>query len=663
MKNPLSSKHILYRILLTVFSLSVLPFSFKVVAQGKKGEWLEKNKPTWVWTQRASDGQKLFLRKSFDIPANAKSARVYATCDNKLQLWINGKEVGTSPDWAQPIEKDVTALLKPGKNVIAAQAENAGGTAAFVLKLEVKLADGKTVTVLSDDKWKAAAKESKAWFTEKFDDQGWDLRLVTMGELGVGPWGVPAYKASKGSAKPKGALPAESLTLLPGFKAELLYTVPKEEEGSWVVLAKDDKGRFYACDQKDKGLYRITVTESAGGPKTTVEKVPVDLSGAMGLKWAFGGLYVHVSGKGLFKLTDSNGDDKLDKVDHQPSAQGGGEHGNHAIEVTEDGKALYVIAGNHTNLMENYTSRVQSWDEDLLLPRQWDARGHARGRKAPGGWVTRYDPEKRTYEVYTIGFRNEYDIAMNRHGDLFTYDADMEWDMGMPWYRPTRINQVVSGADYGWRSGSGKWPNYYEDSLPPVVEIGPGSPTGFVAGTGAKFPEKYQDALFGLDWTFGTIYAVHLKAEGAGYTGSKEVFVAGAPLPVTDAVIGDDGAMYFTIGGRGAQSALYRVTYSGDEPTLASQSTPDAHTSLAQTLRRNLEGYHGKKVGYAVDEAWPHLGSKDRFIRNAARVAVESQDVAQWRGKVLSVKDPQTKITGAVALARSGEAADKSPLL
>ncbi|MCF6313831.1 MAG: c-type cytochrome [Verrucomicrobiales bacterium] len=464
-------------------------------------------------------------------------------------------------------------------------------------------------------------------------------------------------------AQDKGALPAKNLSLLPGFKAELIYTVPKEEQGSWVVLTKDDKGRLYASDQKDKGLYRITVTQSAGGSKATVEKVLVDLSGAMGLKWAFGGLYVHVGGKGLFKLTDSNGDDRLDKIDQQPGAVGGGEHGNHAVELTEDGKQLYVIAGNHTNLMEDYTSRVQSWDEDLLLPRQWDARGHARGRKAPGGWVTRYDTNKRTYEVYTIGFRNEYDIALNRNGDLFTYDADMEWDMGMPWYRPTRINQVVSGADYGWRSGSGKWPNYYEDSLPPVVEIGPGSPTGLTAGTGAKFPAKYQDAIFGLDWTFGTIYAIHLQADGAGYKGTKEVFVAGAPLPVTDAVIGDDGAMYFTIGGRGAQSALYRVTYNGDESTEASGSKPDAHSSLAQTLRRNLEAYHGKKVSYAVDEAWPHLGSKDRFIRNAARVAIESQPVSEWRGKVISEKIPQIKITGAVALARSGEAADREPLV
>uniref|UniRef100_UPI0035C76BC4 hypothetical protein n=1 Tax=Serratia quinivorans TaxID=137545 RepID=UPI0035C76BC4 len=43
---------------------------------------------------------------------------------------------------------------------------------------------------------------------------------------------------------------------------------------------------------------------------------------------------------------------------------------------------------------------------------------------------------------------------------------------------PIKICQVVSGGDYGWRSGSGKWPDYYEDSLPSTIDIGPGSPTG-----------------------------------------------------------------------------------------------------------------------------------------------------------------------------------------
>ncbi len=46
---------------------------------------------------------------------------------------------------------------------------------------------------------------------------------------------------------------------------------------------------------------------------------------------------------------------------------------------------------------------------------------------------------------------------------MFVYDADMEWDFGMPWYRPTRVNHATSGSELGWRSGTGKWPAYYVD--------------------------------------------------------------------------------------------------------------------------------------------------------------------------------------------------------
>lgn len=68
-------------------------------------------------------------------------------------------------------------------------------------------------------------------------------------------------------------------------------------------------------------------------------------------------------------------------------------------------------------------------------------------------------------------------------------------------------------------------------------------------GTGARFPEKYQNALFALDWTYGTIYAFHLQPKGASYTAIAEEFLSGHRLPVVDAVIGKDGAMYFITGG------------------------------------------------------------------------------------------------------------------
>ena len=150
----------------------------------------------------------------------------------------------------------------------------------------------------------------------------------------------------------------------------------------------------------------------------------------------------------------------------------------------------------------------------------WDAGGHAVGIMAPGGWICRTDPEGKAWELVSSGFRNEYDIAFSPEGELFTYDADMEWDVGTPWYRPTRVNHVTSGSEFGWRSGTGKWPDFYPDSLSSVVDIGPGSPTGIVFGTGAAFPEKYQRALFISDWSYGIIYAVHMKEEGGSFVGA-----------------------------------------------------------------------------------------------------------------------------------------------
>jgi putative heme-binding domain-containing protein len=228
----------------------------------------------------------------------------------------------------------------------------------------------------------------------------------------------------------------------------------------------------------------------------------------------------------------------------------------------------------------------------------------------------------------------------------------MEWDMNTPWYRPTRVCHVVSGAEFGWRNGAGKWPAYYADSLPAAVDIGPGSPTGIVFGYGAKFPAKYQDALFICDWSYGKLYAVHLRPDGASYKGSFEEFVTGTPLALTDLVINPaDGAMYFAVGGRRTQSGLYRLTYVGDEPTTVASSV-DQDTAKARALRHKLESLH-KPAAAAIDTAWPNLGSEDRFLRWAARVAVEHQPADQWRNRALEEQNPQALITAILALARA----------
>ncbi len=473
--------------------------------------------------------------------------------------------------------------------------------------------------------------------------------------------GLAAAEPQQVSAASGGnqATPIDRITAAPGFQVELLYSVPGDEQGSWVNLCTDNKGRLLVSDQFG-GLYRIT-PPPVGSPvdAAQIEEVPAEIRAVNGMVWAFGALYVGVNDyerkipSGLYRITDSDGDDHLDKVELLHEVKSHSDHGVHALLPTPDGKALYLVTGNNTQpppLADSSPVR-QVWGEDHLLPSMPDGRGHNRGVLAPGGIIYRVSPDGQTFEAYASGFRNVFDAAVNRDGELFTYDADMEYDFNTPWYRAARICHVTSGAEFGWRNGAGKRMPFYADNLPSTLDIGPGSPTGMTFGYGAKFPAKYQNALYALDWSWGKLYAVHLEPSGSSYTATKEEFVTGAPLPITDAIIHpQDGAMYFTIGGRRVQSGLYRVTYVGDESTEPVQATTTENA--ARNTRHALEAFHGQQDPAAIDVAWPHLSDEDRFIRFAARTAVEHQPLETWADRALTESDPAKQVTALLALAR-----------
>jgi putative heme-binding domain-containing protein len=460
------------------------------------------------------------------------------------------------------------------------------------------------------------------------------------------------------------ATAAESLKVKKDFKAELLYSVPKEVQGSWVNLCVDPKGRLIVSDQYGP-LYRITPPAIGGEAKDTkIEKLDLPLGGSHGLLWAFDSLYVMVNERvtvggvtpqqGLHRARSTDGGDTFEKPEFLHALNGGGEHGVHAVLPGPDGKSLYIVCGDSAKMVSPLAaSRVPKlWGEDHLLPRLPDGNGFMKGVLGPGGCIYKTDPDGKDWELISTGYRNEFDAAFNRYGDLFTYDADMEWDMNTPWYRPTRVCLAASGSEFGWRNGAGKWPAYYPDSLPAVYNVGPGSPTGMCFGYGAKFPAKYQEALIMCDWSYGKLYALHLTPDGAAYKGELEELVSGTPLPLTDVVANPkDGALYFTIGGRRTQSGLYRVTYTGKESTEPSKGGPEP--GPLHKLRHQLEAFHGKQDTKALDTAWPHLGHEDRYIRYAARVAVEHQDPKEWQDRALKETDPAKAINALLALVRA----------
>jgi putative heme-binding domain-containing protein len=456
------------------------------------------------------------------------------------------------------------------------------------------------------------------------------------------------------------ATPITRIKAAKDFQVELLYSVPGGEQGSWVSLCTDPKGRIIAADQYG-GLYRFA-PPAPGQPldPAKIEKMPVEIRAANGLLWAFDALYVGVNDyekkipSGVYRLTDRNGDDQLDKVELLRAIKAGGDHGVHAILPAPDGQSLFLITGNNADLTAVNTARVpMNWGEDHVLYRMPDGRGHNRDRLGPGGIIYRFSPDGKTWELYSSGFRNIYDAAFNRDGELFTYDADMEYDFNTSWYRPTRINHVTSGSEWGWRNGAGKRPEFYPDNLPATHNIGPGSPTGVTFGYGAKFPAKYQNALFALDWSWGKLYAIHLQPLGSTYTATREEFLSGAPLPLTDAIIHPgDGAMYFAIGGRRVQSGFYRVTYTGKESTAPAKIAKSDGTK-ARAERHALEAFHGKQDPKALKAAWPELDHKDRFIRWAARVAIEHQPPATWTDRALTEKNHGRRVEALLALTRA----------
>ena len=483
----------------------------------------------------------------------------------------------------------------------------------------------------------------------------------------------------------------QKLKLQEGFQAEHLYSPSENKQGSWVAMAFDDKGRMIASDQYG-ALYRLQLPAIGSGEKPKVEllkigdqtaapatntdpeKPKVGMGYAQGLLYAFNSLYVMVNhnsneqfekGSGLYRLQDTDGDDQFDKVTLLKSLKGEGEHGPHSVVLSPDKKSIYVVAGNHTDVPEMNAYRLPKvWQEDNLFPLIKDPRGHANDRMAPGGWIAKIDPTGTNWELISAGYRNTYDITFNEAGELFAYDSDMEWDFGMPWYRPTRICHVTSGSEFGWRTGNSKWSPTNADNLPAILNIGQGSPTNLIHGKTSRFPEKYRKSLFAFDWSFGIIYAVHLQPQGASYSATGEEFISGSPLPLTDGVFGPDGALYFLTGGRRLDSDLYRVYY-GDNSARNAATTTTAKTdeNAEHALRKQLEKYHeGPKAG-AVDFAWPYLKHNDRFIRYAARIAVEHQPVSEWQEKALAEKDPQASTLAIIALARHGDKSLKDKML
>jgi len=143
---------------------------------------------------------------------------------------------------------------------------------------------------------------------------------------------------------------------------------------------------------------------------------------------------------------------------------------------------IYVMNGNHTKVPKasrqtrrtRITRRISSCCANGTPAATRSGfslrRSHSAHRSAGRNW-----------KLLLAGFRNAYDFDFSPQGEMFTFDSDMEWDWGAPGIGP-RDHSLCERRRIRLALRLSKWPEYYADSLPPVVNIGIGSPTGVKFG-------------------------------------------------------------------------------------------------------------------------------------------------------------------------------------
>ena len=482
--------------------------------------------------------------------------------------------------------------------------------------------------------------------------------------------------------------PNEVIQALHGFKVEIVAKADRPKQGSWISITEDHQGRLILGANEQQPFTRLTLDEA--GKVTNTEVIFTPVSESMGITWHDNALYVQggrleqtftatidnpgfgrQSGQaGLHRLRDPKGDGSFTTVDTLRTWDGpeGGhsDHGIHEARVSPDGKHFYIINGNGVIQPDDVSpnSPLRHYADDRIIPLLGPQTGRLGHERAPGGHIVRTDFDGKNFHLVSGGMRNALHFDWNADGEIFTFDSDMEPEFGVPWYRPVRVSWLPSGADLGYRGNSGKYPTWYEDSLPPLVEIGLGSPVGVTFGYRTAFPAKYQKALFVADNNYGRIIAVHLQPAGSGYIASSwenvvwpKGLYGGTPRMthnVTDMIVARDGTFYYVIGSRRAQSYLMKITYVGDQPT-ARVEYRNTDGAAARALRHSLEAFHWTRNDpKAVAAAWPHLGNEDRFLRFAARVALETVSPDAWKARALAEKDAATSIIAMLALARVG---------
>jgi putative heme-binding domain-containing protein len=619
----------------------------------------------WIAAPGEAAGGRAYFRKRIEISQPVTAAQLVAAGRGAgAECFLDGKFLCEFEPYGPLLKLDLTPEFSRGTHLLAVRCRGATADAAFFLRVELKLANGQQDVLVTDRSWQCSPAPADGWITSGFNAEGWresaeraavDERLLTPDDRRIDLAASDNYEQWRQASGAKEGTDPALFSVAPGFRIERVRSAAPGED-SWISLVFDPQGRVI-ISQEQQGLLRMTLAKD-GSAVERVERINDDLKEVRGMVFLGSDLFANANNsKGLYRLR-GDGKGNLARPELLLATEGGVGHGRNSLTLGPDGK-IYSIHGDDVRLLKS----AQDWTR---------GRGEPRAGSSPGeGHLVRFDPASGKQEIIATGLRNPFGIAFNTDGEMFTYDADAEFDMGAPWYRPTRVNHLTLGSDFGWRAVTGRWPPYYADhpdNCPGSLDIGRGSPTALMFGTRSNFPRRYREALFMLDWAYGRILVVHCLPHGASYLCEAESFVKGHPLNVTTMDFAPDGSMYLITGGRKTQSALYRIRYTGergDESATSDSQPGDPTAGDGRRRRRELESLLAPAIlpTDKLELVWKSIGDPEPRIHYAARTVLERQPLELWQPRALRETEPLAALTALSALARRDDPALQARVL
>ena len=349
--------------------------------------------------------------------------------------------------------------------------------------------------------------------------------------------------------------------LRPGFR--IYRAATGELSGGSYALTFDGQGRLLVgdgnavrrlVDTNDDGIFdKFEMIASGLGPR-----------GPQGLLVYQDELFA-VGGDGLQRFSGYQAGGPLRHRGRLGNKLGtGGDHDAHSLVRGHDGW-IYLMAGNGSGLTNR--QHITEKSSPALFEREAS--------------VFRISPDGARWECLASGGRNPPSLGQNYLGDWFSFDSDMEWHVGLPWYRPVRLNHWLVGGDQGWQE-VGAYPPYFIDNLPGILDVGRGSPNWGVFYEHVAFPEKYHQAYLVCDYqsksattggyeTGGRLFAFFLERDGAGWKASLEVLARPKPgardesgnhlnFALVDVEVAADGSVFLSDHNQG----IWRIFYDPD---------------------------------------------------------------------------------------------------